>query len=239
MPELCQEIACNEAHIWSIRLDREEGEIERHDQTLTPEEHKRAARFYFARHRRRYIISHGAMREILGEYLGANPTDIPFDQTDHGKPGLTGPLKESNLYFNLTHSYEMALLAVVLDCEIGVDVEYVKKMGDIDGIAGRFFSASEQAVYFELPEDQRPQAFFNCWTRKEAFIKAIGEGLSYPLHQFDVSLAPGEPAQLLRVETDPDEALRWTMAAFHPTPDYTASVALRARGVKIRHFEFV
>jgi 4'-phosphopantetheinyl transferase len=239
MPDLQQEIARNEVHIWSIQLDRDEGEVNRYNKTLTPEEHKRAARFYFERHCRRHIISHGAMRLILGEYLGANPRDIQFDQTAHGKPNLTSPLKESNLFFNLSHSHELALLAVVLGCEIGVDVEYVKKIGDFNGIAGRFFSASEQAVYFELAEDQRPQAFFNCWTRKEAFIKAIGEGLSYPLHQFDVNLAPGEPPQLLRVEADLEEASCWTLDAFNPTPEYTAAVALRALGVQIRHFKFL
>jgi 4'-phosphopantetheinyl transferase len=227
-----------EAHLWIINLDLDERRVAGHYQILSEVEKKRAARFYFERHRRRYIASHGALRQILGAYLDASAEALVFDQSKHGKPALAGAQQDCSIRFNLSHSHEIALLAVTNGVEIGVDVEYMRQMGDIDGIAGRFFSAAEQAVYFELSETLRPQGFFNCWTRKEAFIKAIGEGLSYPLHQFDVSLAPGEPARLLRVKTDPEEAWQWTLDAFHPTPEYTAAATLRQREVQFQQFWF-
>lgn len=233
-----KELSQGEVHVWTINLDQDDHQVVNYSRILSPDENNRSARFHFERHRRRYTISHGALRRILGVYLDADPASLDFDHSDHGKPALAGAQKTTGLYFNLTHSHEIALLAVVSGVEIGIDVEYIQKMGDIDGIAGRFFSTAEQAAYFDLPEDLKPQGFFNCWTRKEAFIKAIGEGLSYPLHQFDVSLTPGEPARLLRVESDPAEALHWTLDAFHPTPGYTAAVAVRARQIQFSRFQY-
>jgi 4'-phosphopantetheinyl transferase len=238
MAKVHRKIEKNEVHIWTIPLDRDDQAVGRYYQALSTEERKRAARFHFERHRRRYTVSHGAVREILAGYLVTAPAEIQFDQTDHGKPALSGPFKTSGLYFNLTHSHELAVVGLVRDHEIGVDVEYVQKMGDIDGIASRFFSSAERAAYLDLAEDQRALGFFNCWTRKEAFIKAIGEGLSHPLDQFDVNLAPGVPASLLRIGDDDEEAPRWTLEPFKPEPDYIGAVALRAREVQVRFFRF-
>lgn len=230
------EIPQSEVHIWMINLDLDDKQVDYQYRVLSVTEKRRAARFHFERHRRRYIVSQGVMRHILSTYLDAEPSDLVYEFGDHGKPALGCVFKTSGLQFNLTHSHEIALFGIVKGVEIGVDVEFFKEMGDINGITTRFFSPTEQAAFFSLPKDKRLQGFYNCWTRKEAFIKAIGEGLSYPLHKFDVSLAPGEPARLIRIETNPEEASRWTLNAFHPTPEYTAAVALRAKKVHFKRF---
>ena len=187
-----------EVHIWTIPLDRipSSGDLY---QYLSEDEIKRAERFHFDRHRRRFAVSHNALRVILARYIDVHPTGIEFGHTSHGKPWLAGFYKESGIFFNLTHSHELGIAAVTLEGEVGIDVEYVKEIGDIDGIATRFFSPVEQDAYLDLSDTDRITGFYNCWTRKEAFIKAIGEGLSHPLDQFDVTLTPGEPARFLRI----------------------------------------
>jgi 4'-phosphopantetheinyl transferase len=235
---LPQELQPNQVHFWVIPLDRDPDRVQAYYRYLSGDERKRADRFHFDRHRRRFAVSHNALREILGGYLGAQPEAIQFDHTDHGKPWLSGPFKGSGVHFNLSHSHELALAAFTLEGEVGVDLEYIKIFGDMDGIARRYFSAVEQAAYLALPEEHKPLGFFNCWTRKEAFIKAIGEGLSHPLHQFDVTLHPGEPATFLRIGDDPEEAAHWTLEALQPGDDYIGSLALRARGVEIINFQF-
>jgi 4'-phosphopantetheinyl transferase len=164
------------------------------------------------------------LRAILGRYLGSDPRRLRFHSNHYGKPSLAEPA--GWLRFNLSHSGGLALVAVTLDHELGVDVEQVR--ADLAGlsIAEQFFSPAEVATLRALPEPDRLQAFFNCWTRKEAFVKARGEGLSFPLKRFDVSLAPGEPAALLATHDDPAEAGRWTLHALSPGPGYVAAVAV-------------
>ena len=233
-----REIPPREVHIWVIALDLEDDQVDYHRQILSQEERVRANRFHFERHRRRYIVSQGIVRRILGNYLDAEPAELIYELGDHGKPALAGEQIETNLHFNLTHSHEIALFAMVREVEVGIDVEFYRPMDDFDSIAARFFSAAEQSAYFSLPKDLRPQGFYNCWTRKEAFIKAIGDGLSYPLEKFDVSLVPGEPAQLFRIENEPQEVSYWTLEAFYPLEEYTAAVALRAKDIRFQWFRY-
>lgn len=233
-----KEIPKDEVHIWIINLDLSGYQVDYHLQVLSPEERKRAGRFHFDRHRRRYIVSQGVIRRILSCYLDVDPGELVYELGGHGKPSLGGRHKEAGLHFNLAHSHEIALFGLVREVEIGIDVELVREVDDLDGIASRFFSASEQADYFSLPKDQRAQGFYNCWTRKEAFIKAIGDGLYYPLEKFDVTLIPGERAQLLRIEDDLQEASHWTLEAFDPAPEYTGAVALRAKGIHFEQYRF-
>jgi 4'-phosphopantetheinyl transferase len=228
----------NEVHVWMIALDQDPTLTGHYYQELSVDERNRAERFHFERHRRRFIISHRALRGILSHYLACHPAEIQFDLTSYGKPGLSGSLKASGVHFNLTHSHELAVVAATQQHEIGVDVEYIKTMGDMEKIAARFFSKPEYAAYLELPQDQRAHGFFNCWTRKEAFIKAIGEGFSYPLDQFDVTLTPGDPVRLLRIGDDPEEAPHWTLESFQHGVDYIGSVALRLPNIKFRYFRF-
>jgi 4'-phosphopantetheinyl transferase len=143
----------------------------------------------------------------------------------HGKPHLAGEF-DGALQFNLAHSHELALFAFARGPELGIDLEWLQPLQDLEQIAARFFSPRENAVLRTLPKSQWVQAFFNCWTRKEAYLKATGDGLARPLEHFDVSLAPGKPARLLYVEGDARESERWFLRALTPAPGYAAALAV-------------
>lgn len=184
-------------------------------------------RFRFERDRRRFIVGRGVLRTILGRYLGVEPDKVQFRYSPRGKPYLAERFDSYGLRFNLAHSHELALYAFTRDREIGVDLEYVRPMPDAVEIATRFFSTRENAVFRVLPKSQELEAFYNCWTRKEAYLKATGDGLARPLDQFAVSLTPGEPARLLHVEKDLlQEIARWSFQALKPAFSYVAAVAV-------------
>ena len=187
---------------------------------LSEEERSRAARFMFERHRRRYIVAHTALRSILARYTDRAPEEIMLDAEEYGKPFL----RDESLQFNLSHSHEMAVVAVAAS-RVGVDIEHVREMTDAGQIAERFFSRQEVMELQLIPRNEMIEAFFRCWTRKEAFIKAIGEGLSYPLESFGVSLQPDEP-QLVRVDRDPEAPKRWRFANVAVAAGYVGAVAV-------------
>lgn len=167
-----------------------------------------------------FAAAHGVVRLLLSQYLGGDPREIGFSFNAQGKPSVLG---ESRLRFNLSHSGSLGACAVALDCEIGVDVEQIRPMRDLLDIARRFFSAAECADLEAVSPGERDLAFFNCWTRKEAYIKAIGGGLSIPLDSFQVSLIPGEPARLLKNrEGDPHT---WNLEAFEAGAGYRGAAA--------------
>ncbi len=155
-----------------------------------------------------------------------NPNHIVFHYKSNVKPYLASKYGGETLCFNLAHSNKLALYSFAYDCEVGIDLEYIRPLPNAEQIAVRFFSACENAALQRLTGIQRLEAFFSCWTRKEAYIKAIGDGLSYPINQIDVTLAPGEPARLLNVEGYPGEVDRWSLKAFVPTKGYAAALAV-------------
>ncbi|NUM68443.1 4'-phosphopantetheinyl transferase superfamily protein [candidate division KSB1 bacterium] len=183
-------------HVWRISLDQPSSLRDSLQDALSADERERADRFVFAKDRERFVVARAALRDIISRYLHVAAGDIRFEYSEFGKPGLAR-LHQSNLQFNLSHSNGVALLALTLTRRLGIDVEFLRPVNDFEQIARRFFSANESATLFRLPAAQQPLAFFTCWTRKEAYIKAIGEGLSHPLEHFDVSLAPDQPAALL------------------------------------------
>jgi 4'-phosphopantetheinyl transferase len=203
-------------------------------QVLSDDERGRAERFHFERDMRRFTVSHGLLRIILGRYLGVEPGRLCFHYGTHGKPYLSPRSVHLPLQFNLSHSHELVLYALTLDRQIGVDVEYVRPIQDMEQIAARFFSPPEYAALCSLPESQKLEAFFNCWTRKEAYIKAIGDGLVHPLDRFQVSLAPGEPARLLSVEGAPEEAERWVLRSLTPVHGYIAALAVEGSDWRLK-----
>jgi 4'-phosphopantetheinyl transferase len=167
---------------------------------------------------------------MMSYYLGVGPDQLRFRYESHGKPYLSMEFNYCGLRFNLAHSNELAVYAFTRGRELGIDVEYIHALPDAEQIAARFFSAQENVALRMLPESQRLEAFFNCWTRKEAYIKAIGDGLSHPLDQFQVSLSPGEPARLLNVEGSPEKVTRRFMASLVPAPGYVAALVVEGSG---------
>jgi 4'-phosphopantetheinyl transferase len=209
----------NEIHIWTARLDREAQVLHDLEAALSPDERARAERFHFARDRQRFVAARGLLRSLLGKYLCQAPAGLEFSYEPYGKPSLSGANAASGLSFNLAHSAELAVYAISRHRNLGVDVERIKPESAGEDIARRFFSAREVNDLQTLPPESRIQAFFNCWTRKEAYLKATGMGLQTPLDSFSVTLLPGEPAQFLG-----EAEARWHLAAFRPAEGYAAAV---------------
>ncbi len=193
---------------------------------LSEAERQRANRFAFDRDRRRFIVARAELRRLLSERLGVHATSVEFDYGAYGKPRLGHHYVESNLRFNLSHSNELVIYAFSHGREIGIDVERVRLIHDAYALAERFFSQRENDAYRALEPRDKLLGFFNCWTRKEAFVKALGKGLCHPLNCFDVSLAPGKPARLLRLEGASGEASGWDMQSFHPAPGFVGAVVI-------------
>ena len=196
---------------------------------LSADERERAGRFASERDRRRYIVARARLRKLLGERLGAAPESLQFVYSPHGKPALARCPGQRDLRFNVSHCGEVAAYAFADGRELGVDIEKVRELPDADVIAMRFFSGRERGVYLRLPVRERTQGFFNCWTRKEAFMKALGAGLSHSLEAFDVSLTPGKPARLLRVGGVPASRCGWTLSSFDPAPGLVGAVAVQTQ----------
>lgn len=231
-------ITPDEVHVWRASLRPSAPVLARLEAHLSPDERARAARFRFPRHRDAFIAGRGAQREILARYTGLAPADLAWRATEHGKLSLDGPVAASGIRFNVSNSGGLALYAVALGRELGVDLEELRPMPDGMEIARRFFSAPENEVFAALPAEARDAAFFACWTRKEAYIKAVGEGLSMPLDRFDVAFAPGEPPRLLATRGDEAEASRWTLLELHPGPGYVGALAVEGDGWKAVLFDF-
>ena len=222
-----------EARIWTADLEPGAAAIDRFVPLLSADERERAERFHFRRDAMRWIAARAVLREILGGCLGADPRTLAFTYGDKGKPALAAPAGPLDLQFSLAHSAHVGLYAVTVGCPVGVDVERLRPLSDMDRVAERTFSRQECAALSGLPVALRPAGFFNCWTRKEAYIKAVGLGLSYPLERFSVSLAPGVPARLEAVEIDPAHVEAWTMAALAPRSGFVGAVVVGARPVGI------
>lgn len=192
---------------------------------LSPPERERSNRFYFEVDRRRFGCARGTLRGLLAVQLGLSPADVPIESDDLGKPRLAARLG-SDLRFNLSHTAGRALYSFAVGRELGVDTEALRPLPHMDALARDVFSAAELAEWLAVPPDRRVEAFFNGWTRKEAFVKALGRGLDFPLKAFDVSLAPDHPARLLRCETEGGAVSRWSMSAWSPEPGYVAALVI-------------
>ena len=227
-------LAPDEVHVWCAFLDQPALIVRYLTRSLSPDERARAEGFAFDRDRRRFVVARGALRAILGRYLDVEPVRLGFTYDARGKPALAPPWGGETLRFNVAHSHELALYALTRERAVGIDVEYLRPVADLDDLAGRCFAPGENAVLRRLPAHQREEAFFACWTRKEAYVKAIGEGLTRPLDAFEVSLAPGEPARLLCVRDEPGEASRWSLHDLRPAPGYVGALAIEGRGVRVR-----
>ena len=174
------------------------------------------------------------LRTILGSYEKIEPARLRFCYSPYGKPYLAAENNHGNLRFNISHADAIALFAIARGRELGVDIERIRPHVADEGIAERFFSSKEVSCLRALPAALQTEAFFNCWTRKEAYIKARGEGLSLPLDKFDVSLAPGEQATLLETRIDPSEVSRWRLLELKPGSEFTAALAVEGRDWRLK-----
>lgn len=216
-------------HLWYLSLD-----IKAQDDLgawLSEDEQIRAAQFRFPVHRRRYMVARCALRRVLAGYLNTLPEKIVFQYNRFGKPFLD----DEELQFNVAHAGDVAVMAFASGCRVGVDVERVRVDIMEENIAEHFFATGEVDALQALPVEKRPEAFFHCWTRKEAYIKAIGMGLSIPLNAFTVTLDP-DKAALLDTAWHPAEASCWTLRTFWPAPGYIGALAVEAEGCTLKSY---
>ncbi len=220
----------NALHLWRLPLDLPPETQAMVAGLLSPEERARAERFYFEADGRHFAAARGQLRQVLAAHTGLSPERVSLTADAHGKPHLT--LDPLPLHFNLAHSGAWALVVVARLWPVGVDLEKVRPDLERDAIAQRYFAPREAQRLSTLPPADQLPAFFRCWTRKEAYVKARGAGLSLPLDEFEVSLEARLP-HLLWVAGDDDEAAQWTL--FEPLlpPDYFGAVAVRARAVEL------
>lgn len=202
----------NVVHVWRASLDVDRETQEKCVQLLSENERARAARFLLERDRVSFVAAHGILRALLARYLACTPDVIQFVSSSYGKPAVSHPCLPDPLSFNLSHSHGLVAVAIARGRAIGVDVEKIRPEFASNEVAERYFSSKEVDELRSLPHERRAEAFFLCWTRKEAYVKALGEGLRFPLDRFSVSLTPGEPAQL-RAE----DARRWSIQSFEPS----------------------
>jgi 4'-phosphopantetheinyl transferase len=213
-----------EIHIWRANLDLGPEVLNRLMITLDTAEQSRAARFYFSRDRDYFIACRGILRELLGEYLGSSPASIEFFYGAHGKPAHRPEDSRSPIRFNISHSSGLAVLAFARSREIGIDLESIRPEFAGEEIAERYFSAQELVELRALPPALKPEGFFHCWTRKEAYVKALGLGLQVPLDSFSVSLTPSQPEILRSVDS-----YRWSLRSFEPAPNFVAAIVGEGR----------
>jgi len=239
LPSLKLAAKPSEVHLWHADLNSFSDSLLA--DVISGDEISRAERLHFVKDKKHFIVARALLRKLLAAYLGADPRLLTLAYGDMGKPFLAAGDQSSQrrISFNLAHSAGRALFAFTQGREVGVDLEYIRNETAGDNIANRFFSAGEIAAIHALPLDQRKEAFFNCWTRKEAYIKARGEGFSIPLDSFEVSVAPEERAGLLRNHVDEGEVGRWEMHSVNVTPGYVGALVVEGQGWQLKTFSLI
>lgn len=232
-------LSSNEVQVWRASLAQPEATIAGLWKLLTPDERQRAQRYVRKESQQQFVVARGILRQILALYTKLSPAALTLTSNRYGRPSLPSDLNPAQLNFNLSHSGNLVLYAFSRGRAVGIDIETVRKEIATLAIAENFFSPDEVTALKAVSEDMHTVAFFNCWTRKEAFIKALGEGLSHPLQNFSVSLAPHEEAALLSVRGDQRAAARWKMHALEPGIGYVASVIAENPPFSLREWEYV
>jgi 4'-phosphopantetheinyl transferase len=226
-------LANSEVHVWAASLAVSPEVLRELSRNLAPDEMARAAKFRFELHRNRYIAGRGILRRILARYTSIDPAELAFDYSSNGKPTLrmaaalrTAP-GSAPLHFNLAHSEDLAAFAITSAGPVGVDVEQVRQLKDMDHLVARFFSARENERFQQLAAINKPSAFFNLWTRKEALLKATGAGIAGGLNNVEVSFLEGEPARLLSIADDPSKAAGWFLHNLEAAAGFAGAVAVQ------------
>ena len=211
-----------EIEVWLARLDLDVNQVMQCTKLLSGDELSRADRFHFEGDRRRFVVARGVLRTLLGGYLDIAPAALAFSYTQHGKPFTENC---TQIHFNVSHSGEHALYAISPSCRLGVDIESLDRDIDYNSLASRFFTPRECAVLLRVPEPDRKRAFLSCWTRKEAVVKALGNGLSLPLDQFEVMAGPDNAPRVLDAGANALRCDEWTLHPIDVDGEYVATVA--------------
>jgi 4'-phosphopantetheinyl transferase len=235
LPNSAPRLSANEVHLWTLVPEGED--IAEYTSLLSPAEMERARRFRFPALFERFVSDHGRLRLLLAGYLEADPQSLQFVENEQGKPRISGP--DCRLRFNMSHTRGLTMIALCLDAELGVDVEAIRAVEDRDEIATRHFSPMESKALLAQPVQERDAAFLRCWTRKEAYIKARGEGLSLPLDRFAVTLAGNDRAALAHCDWDEQEPHRWMLEHLQPMAGYIGALAIEQGSWSLLHFKWL
>lgn len=234
---LRQRISAPVIDLYSVSLDAPGSQLDICWRMLDRGEKERANRFRFPQLKKRWLVSRAGLKDILAQYCSLTPENVRFEHEQYGKPLLADRTGEPNLHFNLSHSHNLALVGVTRVAPIGVDLEYLRPVSDWRNVAKRFFSPNEYRQFMRVPANQRERAFYCCWTRKEAVIKATGEGLSARLDSFDVSFAPGEPTEVIKSHLPGPAASRWQLTHLNVADGFVGAVALQsAQDIDIENY---
>lgn len=230
LPSNLPSLGKNDVHLWQTSLDYSEDELNQFDLLLAPDEKIRANRFHFLKDRIRYTAARGILRKILGAYLHLAPQKIIFTYNEHGKPTC---LNHETLQFNLSHSKKNAVYAFAQNLRLGIDIEFVDQDTKVDSLAHRFFSSVEANQLQQMEGQKKIRAFFNGWTRKEAFAKALGLGLSYSLKKTVVSLDPQDPAKFMIIDDPQQDINNWSLYSLDQIPHYAAALVVEGKNHKL------
>jgi 4'-phosphopantetheinyl transferase len=230
-------VSRDEVHVWRLSLEEPLELVPRLALTLSSEERCKAERFRFVCHRNQFIFARGFLRRVVAFYLDCEPHAVQFSYSSKGKPQLDRSFHQTTVSFNLSHSNGLAMLAIGDGIQIGIDVEFVRPICNVNELAERFFSPNEVTAFRTFPDSQRLIAFYTCWTRKEAFVKASGDGLTCPLDSFDVSFADGKPAKVMGIAGSERKAAQWSIRELAPAHGYVAAVAYKGPDVKLTYLQ--
>ncbi|MBY0274553.1 4'-phosphopantetheinyl transferase superfamily protein [Candidatus Binatia bacterium] len=220
-------------HLWHASLARCAAHEQALRALLSPDERARADRFHFARDRTRFVAGRGLLRRVLGQALDRSPDGFCFGEGPHGKPLLAAVDAVPPLAFNVSHAHELVVVAVATGRQVGVDIEWMRRPVDVDAIACRFFAPGERAAVLGASDADRRETFFACWTRKEAYLKARGHGLTYPLDRFEVTLGRAAAPAVAWCCDEPHETSRWSMRELRPAADYLGAIVVEGRNWRL------
>lgn len=226
-------LAGSSVHVWAANLNRSAEQISSLEQVISADERERSSRFKTETDRNQFIAGRGLLRTILSSYEQADPARLCFQYNSQGKPTLKSPPGDGPLHFNVAHSKALILIAVTRACPVGVDVEWIHPINDVTDISPAFCSRNEIAKLLATPVSQRMNAFFNLWTRKEAYLKATGDGLSGAPGEVELSFLPEETPRVLAISNDTEVAQRWTVSPLNPAPGFAAAIAVGAKGLQL------
>jgi 4'-phosphopantetheinyl transferase len=235
---LLRSLKSNEVHIWYCSLNQHESKLSKFSCLISSDEKLRQKQFIFQNDRRNFTITRGVLRTILGTYLNREPSNIIFHYSNRGKPRIQNDNHKPSLFFSVSHSKDFALYALSRNSEIGIDIENIRDLTEMDLIVEHFFSEREKSIYQKLSESKKREAFFLCWTRKEAYLKAIGVGLYQPLSTFEVSIIPGDPVRLVSINNNTLLASNWTTYNLKIHVDYASACVIKGKNWTFKYYNY-